>query len=137
MDAEGYLFLEGRADDVIVRGAENMSPGEIEDIMLEHDAVADVAVVGIPDEQWGEAVAAAVVLKAGKCAGADELQSWVKEHLRSSRVPQCLEFWSELPYTETGKLLRRVVRPNCPRPAKRAGIAITPIVFCPCFTVLN
>lgn len=110
MDAEGYLFLEGRADDVIVRGGENMSPGEIEDVLLEHEAVADVAVVGIPDEQWGEAVAAAVVLQAGKHTDADELQCWVKEHLRSSRVPQRLEFWPELPYNETGKLLRRLVK---------------------------
>lgn len=110
MDAEGYLFLEGRADDVIVRGGENMSPGEIEDVLLEHGAVADVAVVGIPDEQWGEVVAAAVVLKAGARTDADELQAWVKDHLRSSRVPQRLEFWPELPYNETGKLLRRLVK---------------------------
>lgn len=110
MDSAGYLFLEGRADDVIVRGGENMSPGEIEDIMLEHEAVADVAVVGIPDEQWGEAVAAVAVLKAGKSAKAEELQVWVKERLRSSRVPQVMEFWPELPYNETGKLLRRVVK---------------------------
>jgi long-chain acyl-CoA synthetase len=110
MDSAGYLFLEGRADDVIVRGGENMSPGEIEDIMLEHEAIADVAVVGIPDEQWGEAVAAVAVLKAGKSASAEELQVWVKERMRSSRVPQVMEFWPELPYNETGKLLRRVVK---------------------------
>ncbi len=110
MDSAGYLFLEGRADDVIVRGGENMSPGEIEDIMLEHEAIADVAVVGVPDEQWGEAVAAVAVLKAGKSTSAEELQVWVKERMRSSRVPQVMEFWPELPYNETGKLLRRVVK---------------------------
>ncbi|MCG3168877.1 MAG: 2-succinylbenzoate--CoA ligase [Pseudomonadales bacterium] len=110
MDADGYLFLEGRADDVIVRGGENMSPGEIEDVLLEHAAVADAAVVGIPDEQWGEGVAAAVVLKPGREADAAELQGWVRQHLRSSRVPQCIEFWPTLPYNETGKLLRRVVK---------------------------
>lgn len=110
MDEGGYLFLEGRADDVIVRGGENMSPGEIEDVLLEHPAVIDVAVVGIPDEQWGEGVAAAVVLKAGATASVEELQTWVKEHMRSSRVPQLLKFWDELPYNETGKLLRRVVK---------------------------
>ncbi len=110
LDSEGYLFLEGRADDVIVRGGENMSPGEIEDVLLEHEAVADVAVVGIPDEQWGEAVAAAVVLKAGKTAEVQELQDWVKVRMRSSRVPQLMAFWPELPYNETGKLLRRVVK---------------------------
>lgn len=110
MDAEGYLFLEGRADDVIVRGGENLSPGEIEDILLEHEAVSDAAVVGIPDEQWGEGVAAAIVLKAGRQAEAPALQAWVRERLRSSRVPQRIEFWSTLPYSETGKLLRRVVK---------------------------
>lgn len=110
LDQDAYIFLEGRADDVIVRGAENMSPGEIEDVLLEHPAVADVAVVGIPDEQWGEGVAAAVVLKNGKGASAEELQRWVKEKLRSSRVPQRIAFYAELPYNETGKLLRRVIK---------------------------
>jgi len=110
MDADGYLFLEGRIDDIIVRGGENISPGEVEDSLLEHAAVADAAVVGIPDEQWGEAVAASVVLKEGLSASADELRSWVKDQLRSSRAPERIEFCDELPYNETGKLLRRRVR---------------------------
>jgi len=110
IDEDGYLFLEGRADDVIVRGGENMSPGEIEDVLLEHGAVRDAAVVGVPSEQWGEAVAAAVVLKSGQTATAGELRDWVKTHMRSSRVPETLEFCAELPYNETGKLLRRVVK---------------------------
>ena len=109
-DDEGYLFLEGRADDVIVRGGENMSPGEIEDVLIGHAAVRDAAVVGVADEQWGEAVAAAVVVNAGHTVDAAELQAWVKAHIRSSRVPQVVVFVDELPYTETGKLLRRVVR---------------------------
>ena len=110
MDADGYLFLEGRIDDIIVRGGENISPGEVEDSLLEHAAVADAAVVGIPHEQWGEAVAASVVLKEGLSASADELRSWVKDQLRSSRAPERIEFCDELPYNETGKLLRRRVR---------------------------
>jgi acyl-CoA synthetase (AMP-forming)/AMP-acid ligase II len=110
LDDGGYLFLDGRIDDVIVRGGENLSPGEIEDCLLEHQAVEDCAVVGIPDEQWGEAVAAAIVLKPGAKAGAEELREWVRKHLRSSRAPDCIEFRPELPYNETGKLLRRVVR---------------------------
>jgi acyl-CoA synthetase (AMP-forming)/AMP-acid ligase II len=110
LDDEGYLFLEGRVDDIIVRGGENMSPGEIEDVLLQHEAVADSAVVGIPDEQWGEAVAAVVVTKPGRSVNAQELQAWVRDHLRSSRTPERIEFRDELPYNETGKLLRRKVR---------------------------
>jgi acyl-CoA synthetase (AMP-forming)/AMP-acid ligase II len=110
LDAEGYLFLEGRIDDVIVRGGENLSPGEIEDVLLEHPAVAECAVVGVPDEQWGEAVAAAVVCHSGREVSAQELCEWVRARLRSSRVPQRVAFRAALPYNETGKLLRRVVR---------------------------
>ncbi len=109
-DSEGFLFLDGRADDVIVRGGENLSPGEIEDVLLEHEAVADAAIVGIPDEQWGEAVALAVVLKKGKSATEDDLKSWVNDRMRSSRVPQVIHFKDELPYNPTGKLLRREIR---------------------------
>lgn len=110
MDEEGYLFLDGRADDLIVRGGENLSPGEIEDVLLQYEAVADVAVVGIADVQWGEAVVAVVVLKAGQEATAAQLQTWVKDHMRSSRVPRDILFWDELPYNATGKLLRHVIK---------------------------
>jgi len=102
---------------VIVRGGENMSPGEIEDVLLDHEAVADTAVVGVPDEQWGEAVVAAVVLKQGSSVSEAELQDWVKQQLRSSRVPQRIDFRTELPYTEMGKLLRRQVRAELARKA--------------------
>ena len=110
LDSEGYLFLEGRADDVIVRGGENLSPGEIEDCLLMHSTVKDAAVVGIPDEQWGEGVAAAVVAKTGEQIDIEALQQHVLNHMRSSRVPQLIQVWQELPYNETGKLLRRVVK---------------------------
>ena len=110
LDAAGYLFLDGRADDVIVRGGENISPGEIEDVLLAHPAVADAAVVPCADEQWGEGVAAAVVLKPGMSASVAELQEAVKAALRSSRVPQKIVFKTELPYNELGKVLRRVIR---------------------------
>jgi long-chain acyl-CoA synthetase len=110
LDTEGYLFLEGRADDVIVRGGENISPGEIEETLLAHPAVLDAVVVAVPSEQWGEAVAAVVVLRSGASASAEALQQWVRERLRSSRVPERLVFRRELPYNEMGKILRRVVR---------------------------
>lgn len=110
LDAEGYLFLDGRSDDVIVRGGENISPGEIEDVLLTHPAVADAAVVAMPDVQWGEGVAAAIVLKAGATADIGELQELVKGKLRSSRVPQKIVFKDALPYNELGKVLRRLIR---------------------------
>ena len=110
MDQDGFLFLDGRADDVIVRGGENISPGEIEEVLLTHPAVADAAVVACPDEQWGEGVAAAVVLKPGAQVSVEDLQQCVKTRLRSSRVPQAIVFKTELPYNELGKVLRRVIR---------------------------
>jgi acyl-CoA synthetase (AMP-forming)/AMP-acid ligase II len=109
-DAEGFLYVDGRLDDVIVRGGENISPGEIENVLHAHPAVADVAVLGIPDTEWGETVAAVVVLHpADDISGAD-LQAWVQERLRSTKTPTVIEFRSELPYSPTGKLLRRVLR---------------------------
>ncbi|MEZ5502337.1 MAG: hypothetical protein R3E50_06645 [Halioglobus sp.] len=87
-----------------------MSPGEIEDVLLRHPAVADAGVVGVPDDHWGEAVAAVIVLKPGSVASGEDMQQWVKQHLRSSRVPQLVRFVAALPYNETGKLLRRTLR---------------------------
>jgi acyl-CoA synthetase (AMP-forming)/AMP-acid ligase II len=110
LDAEGYLFVEGRADDLIIRGGENTSPAEIEDVLLRHEAVEEAAVVGIPDLEWGERIAAAVVLRPGSSATAEELREFVRAHLRSSKAPDQVAFYPELPYTDTGKLLRRKVR---------------------------
>ena len=114
LDAEGYLFLDGRLDDVIVRGGENISPGEIEEVLRAHPAVADVAVVGAPDEQWGERVSAFVVTR-GEAPSADELAAWVKARLRSTKTPETWVFRAELPYNETGKLLRRVLKDELAR----------------------
>jgi len=110
LDDDGYLYLDGRIDDVIVRGGENLSPGEIEEVLLDHPDVRDCAVVGVPDTQWGEAVAAAVVPHAGRAVDPEALRAWVRERLRSSRVPTHVVAYDELPYNETGKLLRRQVR---------------------------
>jgi acyl-CoA synthetase (AMP-forming)/AMP-acid ligase II len=110
LDEDGFLYLDGRLDDVIVRGAENLSPGEIEETLMAHPAVVDACVVGVPDTEWGEAVAAAVVLGPGGEVTADELKDWVRERLRSTKTPDRIEVRAELPYNETGKLLRRVIR---------------------------
>ncbi|MGH9010711.1 MAG: class I adenylate-forming enzyme family protein [Acidimicrobiia bacterium] len=116
LDDAGFLFVEGRLDDVIVRGGENLSPGEIEDVLVTHPAVAEAGVIGIPDDEWGETVAAAVVLKPGAEATVAELQDWIRTRLRSSRTPTVIEFRTDLPYNETGKLLRRVLRTQLVQP---------------------
>ena len=110
LDDAGYLYLEGRADDVIVRGGENISPGEIENLLLTRHDLVDAAVVGIPSDQWGEAVAAAIVAKPNTSVSAKELQDFVRTEMRSSRVPEKIKFVDQLPYNETGKLLRRVIK---------------------------
>jgi fatty-acyl-CoA synthase len=110
VDGAGYLFVHGRLDDVIVRGGENLSPGEIEEVLEAHPAVVAAAVVGIPDVEWGERVVAAVVLRAGAGIREDELRDHVCSILRSARTPERIKFVDELPFNETGKLLRRTLR---------------------------
>lgn len=108
VDSDGYLFIDGRADDVIVRGGENISPGEIEDILIKHAAVKDVAAIAISDTEWGEAVGLAIVCHYE--VDDAELCELVRLNLRSSRVPSKIKRVDALPYNETGKLLRRVIR---------------------------
>jgi acyl-CoA synthetase (AMP-forming)/AMP-acid ligase II len=114
-DEDGYLFIDGRLDDVIVRGGENISPGEIEDVLRAHPAIEDVAIVGAPDDRWGERIVAFVVRRESAAVSAEELQSWVGERLRSTKSPQEVFFRTELPYNETGKLLRRSLRSEMTR----------------------
>ncbi|WP_088183494.1 class I adenylate-forming enzyme family protein [Sphingobium sp. Z007] len=109
LDDAGYLYVEGRLDDVIVRGGENISPGEIEDVLRQHPGVADVAVLGLPDDQWGERVAA-VIVPHDPAPTVQQLADWVKAQLRSTKTPESWEFRAELPYNDTGKLLRRVLK---------------------------
>ena len=110
LDSDGYLFIDGRADDVIVRGGENISPGEIEDVVRTHPNVEDVAAVAVKDIEWGEAVG--LVIVASSPIEDDEIIKLVRTKLRSSRVPSIIKYMDELPYNETGKLLRRVIRDN-------------------------
>ncbi|MGH3248732.1 MAG: ANL family adenylate-forming protein, partial [Trebonia sp.] len=111
LDEDGYLFIGGRADDTIIRGAENIAPAEIEDVLLAHPAVADAVVVGIPDEEWGQRIEAAVVLRAAaaqdQTVDQEQLRAYVRGKLRGSRTPDRIEIWAEIPRTETGKLVRR------------------------------
>jgi acyl-CoA synthetase (AMP-forming)/AMP-acid ligase II len=106
-DADGYLFIEGRADDTIIRGGENISPAEIEDVLVMHPGVREVAVVGTPDDDWGARICAVVVREPGTAPTAEELRAFVRQRLRSSRTPDDIVWRSALPQTDTGKLLRR------------------------------
>lgn len=107
VDADGYLFIEGRADDTIIRGGENIAPAEIEDVLVEHPGVVEAAVIGVPDDEWGQRIAAVVVVADGSDVGPGELREWVRARLRSSKTPDVVTFRAELPRTDTGKLLRR------------------------------
>lgn len=115
MDDDGFLYVFGRQDDVIVRGGENLSPGEIEDVLLRHPAVREAVVVGVPDVDWGEKVVAAVVLTLGAVVTEDELRDHVRVSLRSARTPDRIQFRTTLPTTDTGKVLRREVRSELAR----------------------
>jgi acyl-CoA synthetase (AMP-forming)/AMP-acid ligase II len=111
IDAEGYVFIEGRADDTIIRGGENIAPAEIEDVLIAHPGVLEAAVMGVPDPEWGQRLVAVVVRDpaAGE-ADPESIRSWVRSRLRSSKTPEAIVFRAELPKTETGKLLRRVLQ---------------------------
>jgi acyl-CoA synthetase (AMP-forming)/AMP-acid ligase II len=109
IDDEGYLFIEGRADDTIIRGGENISPAEIEDVLISYDGIIDAVVVGLPDEKWGQRLAAVVVLAEDRVVTVTDLREFARARLRSSKTPETIEFWAELPRTDSGKLLRRSV----------------------------
>jgi acyl-CoA synthetase (AMP-forming)/AMP-acid ligase II len=110
IDADGYLFIEGRSDDTIIRGGENIAPAEIEEALLRHPDIAQVAVVGVPDDEWGQRIGAVVVLRPGAALDAAGVQDFARSSLRSSKTPEVVRFADDLPHTETGKLLRRVVQ---------------------------
>jgi acyl-CoA synthetase (AMP-forming)/AMP-acid ligase II len=110
LDADGYLFVEGRDDDTIIRGGENIAPAEVEDVLMSHAAVRDAAVIGLPDEEWGQRICAVIVLSPDAGPGAvEEVRAFAASRLRSSRAPSSVLVWPELPYTPTGKLLRRTI----------------------------
>lgn len=123
LDEAGYLFIEGRADDTIIRGGENIAPAEVEDAILAHPEVADVAVVGLPDDEWGERITAAVIRVSGSRLSAEEVQAWARKQVRGSRTPDDVVFVDDLPRTTTGKVIRRhLVADLVPTPAATAGV---------------
>ena len=109
VDEAGYLFVEGRMDDTIIRGGENLAPAEIEEVIVGHPSVEDAAVVGVQDDEWGQRIVAHVVTYAGKTLQESEVKEWVRAALRSSKTPDDVLFRDELPRTDTGKLMRRLL----------------------------
>jgi acyl-CoA synthetase (AMP-forming)/AMP-acid ligase II len=111
LDIEGYVFCEGRADDTIIRGGENIGPAEVEDALLQHDAISVAAVVGLFDEQYGEKIAAMISLRAGvEEVDLDAVRDWVRERIGGLKTPEIIVVVDEVPQTATGKLLRREVK---------------------------
>jgi fatty-acyl-CoA synthase len=107
---DGYLEIRDRLKDVIISGGENISSIEVEGVLLRHPAVQEVAVVGLPDEKWGEAPHAFVVLRPGATATGDELRIFARERLAGFKVPKAATFLAELPKTATGKIQKYVLR---------------------------
>lgn len=110
MDADGYLYLVGRKDDLIVRGGENISPAEVEAVLHAHPQIEEVAVIGMPDLDWGEQVMAIIAPKAGSTLTADEVSDWCRQRLASFKKPEIVHFVSELPRNPMGKVLRKDLR---------------------------
>jgi fatty-acyl-CoA synthase len=106
-DAGGRLFIDGRDDEMIVSGGENVFPREVEDLLHDHDAVDEVAVIGVDDEQFGQRLKAFVVRSQGAAAGEDELKDYVKANLARYKVPREIVFLDELPRNATGKIVKR------------------------------
>jgi acyl-CoA synthetase (AMP-forming)/AMP-acid ligase II len=110
VDDDGYVFLVGRQDDMIIRGGENIAPAEVESILQGHAAIEEVAVLGLPSVEWGQIVAAAVVLRAGTQATPEELSEYCRSRLASFKKPELIRVVDELPRNPLGKILRKELR---------------------------
>ncbi len=109
-DENGFLFVEGRDDDMIVSGGENVFPAEVEDLLSDHPALLEAAVIGVDDEAFGQRLKAFVVLNQGATLSEDEAKKYVKDHLARHKVPRDVVFLDEIPRNPTGKVLKRVLR---------------------------
>jgi long-chain acyl-CoA synthetase len=110
LDEDGYVYVLDRAKDMIISGAENICPVDVENALRSHPAVADVAVVGVPDIRWGEAVKAVVVLEPGAQASREELISHARGQIAGFKLPKTIDFVTELPRNASGKVLKRELR---------------------------
>jgi fatty-acyl-CoA synthase len=109
-DISGRLFVDGRDDDMVVSGAENVFPSEVEELLAHHPAIAEVAVVGIDDEEFGQALKAVIVLRSGTALDVEAVRAHVAENLARYKVPRQVAFVDELPRSATGKVLKRSLR---------------------------
>ncbi|MCK1394379.1 long-chain-fatty-acid--CoA ligase [Bradyrhizobium sp. 1] len=109
-DGDGYLYILDRLKDMVISGGENVYPAEVERVLIEHPAVADVAVFGVPDANWGEAVKAAIVLRAGQNLSEDQLIAFARSRLGAFKCPKSVDFVTEVPRNASGKVLKRVLR---------------------------
>ncbi|MFI9404387.1 acyl-CoA synthetase [Nocardia sp. NPDC052316] len=109
-DSAGRLFIDGRDDDMIVSGGENVFPGEVEELLAAHPAVAEVSAFGVPDDRYGQRLRAVIVVREGHSLDEDEVREYVKAHLARFKVPRDVVFIDELPRNPTGKVLKRVLR---------------------------
>jgi fatty-acyl-CoA synthase len=109
-DAQGRLYVDGRDDEMIVSGGENVFPGEVEELLMAHPAVADVAVIGVDDREFGQRLKAFVVRRDGQEVSSEDLRQFVKENLARYKVPREVVFLDELPRNPTGKILKRELR---------------------------
>jgi acyl-CoA synthetase (AMP-forming)/AMP-acid ligase II len=110
LDESGYLYVHGRRDDTIIRGGENIAPGEVEDALIRHPDVTAACVVGLPDTEWGERIEAAVVARQGSSPDPAELAAWLRDRIGSLKAPERIHVVDALPMTPTGKIIRRQVR---------------------------
>jgi fatty-acyl-CoA synthase len=110
MDADGYVYIHDRVKDMIISGGENIYPAEVENAIYGHPDVADVAVIGVPDATWGEAVKAVCVPRPGHTLDAASVIAWARERIAGFKVPKSVDVIAELPRNPTGKILRRALR---------------------------
>ncbi len=110
LDADGYLYLHDRLKDMIISGAENIYPAEVESAMFGHPDIADVAVIGVPDEKWGEAVKGVVVLKPGAAANEADILGYTRARIAAFKAPKSIDFVEALPRNAAGKILKRTLR---------------------------
>ncbi len=110
LDDQARLFVEGRSDEMIVSGGENVFPAEVEDLLARHDKVAEAAVIGVPDKDFGQRLKAYVVPRSGESVSEDEIKDYVKANLARYKVPREVEFLDELPRNATGKVLKRELK---------------------------